>query len=69
MAKNNTITPFDLQISTGATISPFVWATKYALKHKGFEIDIGLRVLNPRPVLHVQHPPLYIESLGVASTS
>src|SRR6185295_19811633 len=40
MAKNNTITLFDLQLSTGATISPFVWATKYALKHKGFELDI-----------------------------
>jgi len=40
MAKNNTITLFDLQLSTGATISPFVWATKYALKHKGFEIEI-----------------------------
>jgi glutathione S-transferase len=31
---------FDLQLSTGATISPFVWATKYALAHKGLEIDI-----------------------------
>jgi len=40
MAKNNTITLFDLQLSTGATISPFVWATKYALAHKGFDIDI-----------------------------
>jgi glutathione S-transferase len=40
LANNNTITLFDLQLSTGATISPFVWATKYALKHKGFEIDI-----------------------------
>jgi glutathione S-transferase len=40
MAKNNTITLYDLQVATGATISPFVWATKYALKHKGFDIDI-----------------------------
>lgn len=40
MAKNNTITLFDLQLASGCTISPFVWATKYALKHKGFEIDI-----------------------------
>ncbi len=40
MAKNNTITFFDLALSTGATISPFVWATKYALKHKGFDLDV-----------------------------
>jgi glutathione S-transferase len=40
MAQDNTIRLFDLQLSTGATISPFVWATKYALKHKGFDIDI-----------------------------
>lgn len=40
MAKDNKITLYDLQLSTGATISPFVWATKYALAHKGFDIDI-----------------------------
>ena len=40
MAANNTITFYDLQVSTGATISPFVWATKYAVKHKGFDLDI-----------------------------
>jgi glutathione S-transferase len=40
MAQDNTIKLFDLQLSTGATISPFVWATKYALKHKGFDIEI-----------------------------
>jgi glutathione S-transferase len=40
MAKNNTITLYDLQLQSGATISPFVWATKYALAHKGFEMDI-----------------------------
>ena len=40
MAKNNIITFYDLQLSTGATISPFVWATKYAVAHKGFEMDI-----------------------------
>lgn len=40
MAKNNTITLYDLQLASGCTISPFVWATKYALKHKGFEIDV-----------------------------
>ena len=40
MARNNTITLYDLQLASGCTISPFVWATKYALKHKGFDIDI-----------------------------
>jgi glutathione S-transferase len=39
MAINNIITLYDLQLATGCTISPFVWATKYALKHKGFEIE------------------------------
>lgn len=40
MAKDNTITLYDLQVSTGATISPFVWATKFAVAHKGFDLDI-----------------------------
>jgi glutathione S-transferase len=40
VARNNTITFYDLALSTGATISPFVWATKYALKHKGFDLDV-----------------------------
>jgi len=40
MAHDNTITLYDLQVATGATISPFVWATKFAVKHKGFELDI-----------------------------
>ncbi len=40
MAKNDTITLYDLQLASGCTISPFVWATKYALKHKGFDIEI-----------------------------
>ena len=40
MAKDNKITIYDLVLSTGATISPFVWATKYALAHKGFEMDV-----------------------------
>jgi glutathione S-transferase len=39
MAINNIITLYDLQLASGCTISPFVWATKYALKHKGFEIE------------------------------
>ncbi len=40
MAKNNTITLYDLHLASGATISPFVWATKYAVAHKGFEMDL-----------------------------
>ena len=40
MAKDNKIKFYDLQLSTGSTISPFVWATKYAIKHKGFDLDI-----------------------------
>jgi len=40
MAKNNTITLYDLQLASGCTISPFVWATKYALAHKGFDLDL-----------------------------
>jgi glutathione S-transferase len=40
LAKNNRITLYDLQLASGCTISPFVWATKYALAHKGFDIDI-----------------------------
>ena len=40
MARNNTITFYDLQLSTGATISPFVWATKYAIAHKGFDMEV-----------------------------
>ncbi|MGB3795320.1 MAG: beta-etherase [Alteraurantiacibacter sp.] len=34
------VTFYDLQVSTGATISPFVWATKFAVMHKGLELDI-----------------------------
>lgn len=40
MAQGNRITFYDLQVATGATISPFVWATRYALAHKGLEVDI-----------------------------
>jgi glutathione S-transferase len=40
VATNNTITFYDLQLASGCTISPFVWATKFAVKHKGFELDI-----------------------------
>jgi glutathione S-transferase len=40
VARNNSITLYDLQLASGCTISPFVWATKYALKHKGFDIEL-----------------------------
>jgi glutathione S-transferase len=40
MANSNRITLYDLQLASGCTISPFVWRTKYALAHKGFDIDI-----------------------------
>ena len=40
MAKNNRITLYDLQLASGCTISPFVWATKYALAHKGFDVEL-----------------------------
>lgn len=40
MAHSNHITLYDLVLESGCTISPFVWATKYALKHKGFELDL-----------------------------
>lgn len=40
MAKDDTITLYDLQLASGCTISPFVWATKYAVAHKGFAIDV-----------------------------
>lgn len=40
MAHDNIITFYDLQHASGCTTSPFVWATKYALKHKGFDLDV-----------------------------
>ncbi|MBN8819291.1 MAG: glutathione S-transferase N-terminal domain-containing protein [Sphingomonas sp.] len=40
MARNNRITLFDLQFASGCTTSPYVWRTKYALAHKGFDIDL-----------------------------
>lgn len=36
----NPIKFFDLALSHGATISPFVWATKYAIAHKGLDMDV-----------------------------
>jgi hypothetical protein len=40
VAHDNTITLYDLQLASGCTISPFVWATKYAVKHKRFELEV-----------------------------
>jgi glutathione S-transferase len=40
MAKDNKITFFDLNHESGCTTSPFVWATKYAVRHKGFDLDV-----------------------------
>ena len=40
MAKDNTITFYDLTMASGVTTSPFVWSTKYALKHKGFDLEV-----------------------------
>ncbi|MCB2088234.1 MAG: glutathione S-transferase family protein [Sphingomonadaceae bacterium] len=40
MAEANKVTFYDLQLASGATISPFVWATKLAVTHKGPEMDI-----------------------------
>lgn len=37
---SKSVTFYDLQVSTGATISPFVWATKFAVKHKGLDLDV-----------------------------
>ncbi|MWV27632.1 beta-etherase [Aurantiacibacter rhizosphaerae] len=37
---DKSVTLYDLQVSTGATISPFVWATKFAVRHKGLDLDI-----------------------------
>ncbi len=40
MARNNSIRLFDLVLDSGCTISPFVWRTKYAIRHKGFDLDL-----------------------------
>ncbi len=40
MAKNNIIRLYDLVLESGCTISPYVWRIKYALKHKGFDLEL-----------------------------
>jgi hypothetical protein len=51
MALNNRITLYDLVLASGCTISPFVWRTKYALKHKGFDIDLVPNGFNRRVLM------------------
>lgn len=38
-AKNKAITLYDLILASGITLSPFVWRTKLAILHKGFELN------------------------------
>ncbi|MPT48149.1 MAG: glutathione S-transferase family protein [Sphingobium sp.] len=40
MTGTHAITVYDLQLEAGCTISPFSWAQKYAIAHKGLNIDI-----------------------------
>ncbi len=40
MARDNKIILYDLQLESGCTISPYVWRTKYALAHKGFDVEL-----------------------------
>jgi glutathione S-transferase len=40
MARDNSIRLYDLVLDSGCTISPFVWRTKYAIRHKGFDLDL-----------------------------
>ncbi len=40
MTGSHRIRLYDLQLASGCTISPFVWATRYALAHKGFEVEL-----------------------------
>lgn len=39
MAGDESIRLYDLVLASGVTLSPFVWRTKLALKHKGFQIE------------------------------
>jgi len=64
LATNNTITLYDLQLASGCTISPFVWATKYALKHKGFDMDIvpgGFTGILARTQGHSERLPVIVD--------
>ncbi|MEI9964435.1 MAG: hypothetical protein WDM92_06750 [Caulobacteraceae bacterium] len=39
MAKDNTIRLYDLVLASGVTLSPFVWRTRLAILHKGFQVE------------------------------
>lgn len=58
------ITFFDLALSTGCTISPFVWATKYAIAHKGLEMDVvpgGFTGIMARTEGHSERLPVIVD--------
>ncbi len=40
MTTASQVTLYDLNLASGCTISPFVWRTKYALAHKGLDVEI-----------------------------
>ncbi|MEO0062996.1 MAG: hypothetical protein RLZZ08_1556 [Pseudomonadota bacterium] len=64
MAQNNTIRFFDLTMAHGATTSPFVWATKFALKHKGFDLDVvpgGFTGVLERTEGHSERVPVIVD--------
>jgi len=64
MANSNRITLYDLQLASGCTISPFVWRTKYALAHKGFDIDIvpgGFTGILERTGGHSERVPVIVD--------
>ncbi len=39
MADNHPIKVYDLVLKSGVTLSPFVWRTKLAILHKGFQVE------------------------------
>ncbi|MCW2370841.1 glutathione S-transferase family protein [Sphingobium sp. B11D3D] len=41
MTQTNPIRIYDLNLVTGATISPFCWQAKYAVAHKGLEAEMS----------------------------
>ncbi|HEX7711931.1 MAG TPA: glutathione S-transferase family protein [Sphingomonadaceae bacterium] len=41
MTQTSAITVYDLQLEAGCTISPFVWQAKYAIAHKGLDMQIS----------------------------
>lgn len=41
MTQTNPIIIYDLNLVTGATISPFCWQAKYAVAHKGLDMELS----------------------------